>query len=286
MKKKERVQRYMKKKDTQEFEINQLLDAIYFRYGYDFRRYARASLERRILGRIKLSGLGSVSEMIPKIMHDADFFDLFLKDMSVTVTEMFRDPYVFKKIRQTVCTQLKTYSRVNIWHAGCATGEEVYSMAILLKEEDLLKKTRIYATDFNNYSLEIARKGIYPAERIKLFTKNYQDAGGKASFADYYQARFDSAKMKEFLKENITFANHNLMKDQVFAKMHLILCRNVLIYFDNVLQDKVLNLFNDSLIYRGYLIIGDKETLDFTAVKDFFEVHGKKERIYRKKTYV
>lgn len=276
----------MMKKETQTFEINQLLDAIYFRYGYDFRNYAMASLERRVSNRVNLSGLDSVSDMIPKIMHDPDFFDLFLKDMSITVTEMFRDPYVFKKIRENVCNHLRTYSRINVWHAGCATGEEVYSMAILLEEEGLLKEAQIYATDFNNHSLNIAKKGIYPAEQMKLFTKNYIDAGGKASFADFYQAKYESVKIKESLKERITFANHNLMKDTVFAEMHLILCRNVLIYFDKELQNRVMDLFKDSLIHRGFLILGDKETIDFTSVKDAFEEHSKKEHIYRKKLNV
>ncbi len=272
----------MNKKETQDFEINQLLDAIFFRYGYDFRNYARASMERRILNRVNLTELDSVSEMIPKIMHDPAFFDLFLRDMSITVTEMFRDPYVFKEIRESICVHLETYPRINVWHVGCATGEEVYSMAILLEEEGLLKRTRIYATDFNNHSLKIAEKGIYPAERIKLFTKNYIAAGGKASFAEYYQAKYETAKIKEFLKERITFANHNLMRDKVFAEMHLILCRNVLIYFDKELQNRVLNLFKGSLIHRGFFILGNKETLNFTNVENSFEKHSKKERIYRK----
>jgi len=276
----------MKQIETLEFEINQLLDAILFRYGYDFRNYARASLERRVLNRVQLSGLKSVSEMLPKIMHDPEFFDLFLKDMSITVTEMFRDPYVFKKIRESVFAQLKTYSRVNIWHAGCATGEEVYSMAIMLKEEGLLNRTQIYATDFNNHSLSIAEKGIYPAEKIKLFTGNYLAAGGKASFADYYQAKYENAKITDSLKQHITFANHNLIKDQVFAQMHLVMCRNVLIYFDQKLQNRVLNLFKQSLIHRGYLVLGDKESLDFTSVNKAFERYSFKERIYRAGIYV
>jgi chemotaxis protein methyltransferase CheR len=276
----------MKKIDTATFEINELLDAIYFRYGYDFRNYARASLERRIKNRCTHSKLNNISEMIPKIMYDSDFFDLFLKDMSITVTEMFRDPHVFQQIRSKVIPQLKTYSRINIWHAGCATGEEVYSMAILLEEEGLLKRTRIYATDFNNHSLEIAKKGIYPADKMKLFTKNYIDSGGKASFADYYQANYNSAMIRKSLKDNITFANHNLMKDQVFAQMNLIVCRNVLIYFNNELQNRTLTLFKESLVNRGYLVLGDKETINFTNVKNDFEECCSKERIYRKKNEI
>jgi chemotaxis protein methyltransferase CheR len=276
----------LNKIETLEFEVNMLLEAILFRYGYDFRHYARASLERRVLNRVQLSGLNSISDMIPRIMHEPNFFNLFLKDMSITVTEMFRDPFVFKQIRDSVFTQLKTYSRVNIWHAGCATGEEVYSMAIMLKEEGLLKRTQIYATDFNNHSLEIAAKGIYPASKMKQFTENYINSGGKESFADYYQAKYDCAKLTESLKEHITFANHNLIKDQVFAQMHLVLCRNVLIYFDQNLQNRVLDLFKQSLIHRGFLILGDKESLDFSAVNDSFDKYQYPERIYRRSTYV
>lgn len=276
----------MNKVETLEFEVNMLLEAILFRYGYDFRHYARASLERRVLNRVQLSGLDNISEMIPLIMHDPNFFNLFLKDMSITVTEMFRDPFVFKQIRDSVFTQLKTYSRVNIWHAGCATGEEVYSMAIMLKEEGLLKRTQIYATDFNNHSLEIAAKGIYPAAKMKLFTENYLNSGGKKSFADYYQAKYECAKLTESLKEHITFANHNLIKDQVFAQMHLVMCRNVLIYFDQNLQNRVLDLFKQSLIHRGFLILGDKESLDFSIVNDSFDKYQYPERIYRRSTYV
>lgn len=272
--------------DTQEFEANQLIDAILFRYGYDFRNYARASLERRILKRMQESGLNSISEMIPKIMHDPQFFSLFLKDMSITVTEMFREPHVFKTLRETVFDQLRTYSRINIWHAGCASGEEVYSMAIMLKEAGLLDRSRLYATDYNDYSLEVARKGIYPADRMKLYTSNYLAAGGKASFSDYYQAKYDKAKINESFNEHITFANHNLVKDQVFAQMHLIICRNVLIYFDPELTNRVLTLFKDSLISRGYLLLGDKETVQFTSVEDDFETCNLNARIYRRKKYV
>jgi len=276
----------MKQNEIQNFEIEQLLEAILFRYGYDFRNYARASLERRVEERLALSSLECVSEMLPKILYDQEFFDLFLKDMSVTVTDMFRDPQVYLKIRETLFTHLRTYSRINIWHAGCATGEEVYSMAIMLEEEDLLKRTRIYATDYNNHSLEIAKKGIYPANKIKQYTSNYLSAGGKASFADYYQAKYESAKIKESLKRNITFANHNLVKDQVFAEMHLIMCRNVLIYFDRKLQDRVLSIFKESLIHRGFLVLGEKENLNFSCVKEAFETFAHKERVYRRANYV
>ncbi|MCJ8341069.1 MAG: protein-glutamate O-methyltransferase CheR [Pseudomonadales bacterium] len=276
----------MQKKDSLEFEINHLLEAILYQYGYDFRHYARASLERRVLNRLHLADLQHVTELTSKILHDPEYFDLFLKDMSITVTEMFRDPSVFKAIRKSVCSRLRTYSRVNIWHAGCATGEEVYSMAIMLQEEDLLSRTQIYATDFNNHSLTIAKEGIYPAEKMQLFTENYQSAGGQASFADYYQAKYQFAKFKDSLKKHITFANHNLIKDQVFASMHLVMCRNVLIYFDQQLQNQVLGLFQESLVHRGYLVLGDKETLEFSAVDKSFESVDTNARIYRIKTDV
>lgn len=265
------------------FEIQQLLEAIHFRYGYDFTHYAQASLERRIMHRLSTSGLNHVSEMIPKVLHDPQFFDLFLKDMSITVTEMFRDPFVFKRIREDVCQHLRTYPRINIWHAGCATGEEVYSMAILLHEEGLLEKSRIYATDYNNHSLDIARKGFYPIEHMKRFSENYHASGAKGSFADYCKVNYGSAKINDSLKQNITFANHNLMKDQVFAQMHLILCRNVLIYFDKILQNQVLSLFGESLVHRCYLVLGAKETLEFSNVSSDFDLAFKQEKIYRKK---
>lgn len=230
-----------------------------------------------------MSELEYVSEMIPKILHDPEYFDLFLKDMSVTVTEMFRDPAVFKTIRHDICEHLRTYPRINIWHAGCATGEEVYSMAIVLYEEGLLDKCQIYATDYNNHSLTVAEKGFYPAEYMKQFSDNYHASGAKASFADYFKVKYGSAKVSKMLQERITFANHNLMKDQVFAKMHLVMCRNVLIYFDKVLQNQVLSLFSDSLIRRCYLVLGSRESLEFSSVEDRFELTHKHEKIYRKK---
>jgi len=273
----------IKQVELQHFEINQLLEAIYFRYGYDFRDYARASLERKILNRVSLSKLANVSEMNSKILHEPSFFNLFLKDMSVTVTEMFRDPYVFKKLKSTVFQQLHTYSRINIWHVGCATGEEAYSMAILLHENDLLKRTRIYATDYNNHSLDIAQKGQYQKEKIEPCNQHYLQAGGKHQLSDYYHSKSHSISFNDSLKEHITFANHNLMKDQVFAQMHLILCRNVLIYFNPTLQSKVLKLFNESMVHRGFLVLGDKESLEFTDEKRSFENIASKERIYQQK---
>ncbi len=273
----------MNKKQIRDFEIDQLLEAINFRYGYDFRNYARASLERRLDSRLKKLNLNNISEMNPLVLHNREFFEALLRDLSITVTEMFRDPEVFKAIRESVCPHLRTYPRINIWHAGCASGEEVYSMAIILKEEGLLEKARIYATDYNNYCLETAQKGIYPIDKVKLFTENYQKSGGKSTFTDYYKAKYESAKIDESLKKNIVFANHNLIKDGRFAEMHLILCRNALIYFDRKLQNRVLELFKDSLVPRGFVILGKKETLRFTSVEEDFEDFRQKERIFRRR---
>jgi len=273
------------KEDLVDFEVSLLLEAVLFCYDYDFRHYSRASLTRRVYNCLEKSHIHTIAEMIPKVIYDTDFFELFLKEMSITVTEMFRDPLVFKTLRNQVVTQLKTYSRINIWHAGCATGEEVYSLAIMLKEEGLLSRCQIYATDFNNQSLAIAEQGIYKAEKIAGYTRNYISSGGKASFADYYQARHGNAKMKNELTEHITFAHHNLIKDQCFAQMHLIVCRNVLIYFDRKLQDQVLSLFKQSLLHRGYLVLGDKESLEFSSQKGNFITVANNQRIYQKACY-
>ncbi len=267
----------------QNVEIEQMLEDIFVKYGYDFRNYAKASLERRVMHRIEMSGLKGVSELHSRILKDKSFFDIFLKDMSITVTEMFRDPSVFAKIKELIIPYLATYPRINIWHAGCATGEEVYSMAILLHESNLLKRVQLYATDYNNKSLNIAKEGIYPIENMGKFSKNYYQSGGSNSFSDYYQAKYNSVIFKSFLKEKILFANHNLMMDQSFAEMNLILCRNVLIYFDKFLQNKVLELFRQSLVHRGFLVLGNKETLAFSSIEKDFDKIASKERIYRKK---
>ena len=270
-------------KQLEIFEIDCLLEAILLRYGYDFRNYAKASLKRRIHNRLMLSNLDHVSEMIPKILYEEGYFSDFLGDMSITVTEMFRNPAVFKCIRQQVVAKLRTYSRINIWNVGCATGEEAYSIAIILEEEGLLDKAHIYATDYDNEALSVAKKGIYPVSVMQKYTDNYLKSGGLGSFSDHYQARYELAKMKSNLRDKITFAHHNLMSDGSFAEMHLILCRNVLIYFNQTLQNNVLSLLRDSLVHRGYLVLGDKETLSFSSVEDEFEAFDMEKRVYRKK---
>ncbi len=269
--------------EKEDLEITLLLDAMRFQYGYDFRGYARASLARRIKKGMSEAGVDCISALIPLLIHDRKFFSIFVKNLSVHVTEMFRDPLFFRALREEVLPYLRTFPFIKIWSAGISTGEEVYSLAILLNEEGLYEKTRIYATDFNDTVLEKARSGIYPGDLIKKSTRNYQDAGGKKSFGDYYYAEYDSAIFDSSLKENIVFANHNMVTDSVFGEMHLILCRNVLIYFDTTLQNRVFQLFFDSLRTNGFLCLGSKETLEFSGVKDGFIPVAGSYKIFQKK---
>jgi chemotaxis protein methyltransferase CheR len=276
----------MEKAKIKELEVDLFLDAIFKRWGYDFRGYDRSSLNRRVSQRLAITGLERISEMIPLVLHDQVFFESFLTDMSITVTEMFRDPWVFKKIRETVIPKLQTYSRINIWHAGCATGAEAYSMAILLQEEGLLDRSRIYATDYNNRSLSSAKKAIFPIHLIDSYSDNYIKAGGKSSFSDYYRIAYDSARMVKALRDRITFANHNLMRDGVFAEMNLVMCRNVIIYFDRNLKNRSLKLFSDSLVPRGFLVLGTQESIHYSDCNHEYESIESKERIYRRLAHV
>ena len=218
-----------------------------------------------------------------EILTNREFFEVLLLDFSINVTEMFRDPIFYKYLRRELVPVLKTYPFVKIWLAGCATGEEVYSLAIILKEEGLYKRTQIYATDFNEAVLKKAKEGIYPIDCMKDYTVNYQKAGGRESFADYYTAKYDSAIIDKSLKNNIIFADHNLATDGVFGEMNLILCRNVLIYFNKILQNRVLGLFYNSLCRNGYLCLGNKESLKFSEQTDNFITIDNKGKIYRKK---
>ena len=270
----------------EQIEIQLLLEAVRLRYGYDFNDYTQDTLTRRIIQMLPKDKLGSVSEMIEKILHEPKYFEKFVYEMSITVTEMFRDPSVYLSLREKVVPLLKTYPFINIWHAGCATGQEVYSMAIMLKEEGLYDRSRIYATDINDAALSAAQEGIYSIAQIPTYTRNYQLAGGTGSFADYYHAKYDNAKIDKSLKKNITFANHNLVTDKVFAETHLILCRNVFIYFNNDLQNHVLKLFENSLCRGGILCIGSSESLRFSDVEGDFDPFVACEKIYRKKSSV
>jgi len=273
----------MKNIEDENIEIQLLLEAIYLKYGYDFRDYARASVKRRILHRLSLSGLNSLSEMQHALLYDVEFFETLLRDLSINVSEMFRDPSFYQALREEVIPILKTYPFIKIWHAGCSTGEEAYSMAILLQEEGLYERTQLYATDFNDVVLQKAKEGIYPVETVKEYTLNYQKSGGRNSFVNYYSAKHDRIIMKRSLKKNIVFANHNLVTDGVFGEMNLILCRNVLIYFTKDLQNRVLALFYDSLCHHGLLCLGSKENIRFSAYADHFEDVVRDEKIYRKR---
>ena len=268
--------------DLSGIEIRLLIEAIYLRYGYDFRDYACASLNRRVRNFMIKSGYKQISRIIPDILRDENLFDEFVNHICVSVTEMFRDPSVYREVREEVIPFLASFPRLNIWHAGCATGEEVYSFAILLDEEGLYERTNIYATDMDPRSVEIAEQGIYPVEAVQQGTDNYKKSGGKASFSDYYHARYGKVILPSRLKQNITFSTHNLVTDTVFNRMHLIVCRNVLIYFNKQLQDRVLELLSRSLVHNGILVLGTKERLDFSAVSGEFEPVAPKLRIYRK----
>lgn len=270
-------------KSANEIEITLLLEAIFQKYGYDFRQYAEAHIKRRIMNRMLLSGLKDIREVQFRVLHDELFASQLLLDLSITVTEMFRDPDFYKTLREKVIPVLKTYSFIKIWHAGCSTGEEVYSMAIVLKEEDLYDRVTIYATDFNQQALNRAKEGIYSNEAIKEYTVNYQMSGGKEPFSDYYTSGYNIVIMKQALKKNIVWANHNLVTDSVFAEVHMILCRNVLIYFNKELQSKVHRLFFDSLVNGGILCLGAKESLRFSNFSDSYTEIEKKQRIFKKK---
>jgi len=268
--------------ENENIEVELLLQAIYRKYGYDFRGYSRASIKRRIKHRLTLSGLETISDMQKGVLYQPDFFNTLLQDMSVNVTEMFRDPSFYRALKEMVLPELAKLPHIKIWHAGCATGEEVYSMAIFLMEAGLYEKSRIYATDFDQVVLEKSKEGVYPIDRLKTYTRNYKETGGLESFANYYSAKYDLVMMDKSLKKNIVFSNHNLVTDGVFSEMDLIICRNVLIYFNRELQDRVFRLFSESLVQDGFLCLGSKETIKLSAHADLFADVVKEEKIYRK----
>lgn len=268
---------------NEDIEIELLLEAIYKKYGYDFRNYSREHIKRRILNRLMLSNFDSISEIQHSVLYDRNFFHILLHDFSINVTEIFRDPSFYKAIREHVVPILKTYPFIKIWHAGCSTGEEVYSMAILLKEEGLYDKALIYATDFNETVLEKAKEAIYSSDNIEKSTLNYQRSGGRYSFSDYYISKYNSFVFHKYLKEKIIFADHNLVTDGIFGEMNMIICRNVLIYFNKDLKDRVVKLFYDSLCHGGFLGLGSKESIRFTQHYDSYESYMKEENIFRKK---
>ena len=276
-----RVPRPVAERNT-DIEIRLLIEAIYLKYSYDFRDYSGASIKRRVLHALRQLECATISALQERVLHDPHMFMQLLQYLTIPVSEMFRDPEHFLALRREVVPLLKTYPSLKIWIAGCSTGEEVYSMAILLREEGLLERTIIYATDINPTSLEKAKQGIYSLERMRAYTESYQRAGGQRSFSDYYTAAYGHAIFDSSLRENVTFADHSLATDSVFSETHLVSCRNVLIYFNKALQDRAFGLFHESLCHRGFMLLGSKETLDFSAYSDRFETLTRPERIYRK----
>ncbi|TFY97648.1 CheR family methyltransferase [Ramlibacter humi] len=266
-----------------DIEIRLLVEAVYLRWGHDFRDYAPASLKRRVLQAQQRMGAASISALQDRVLHQPGEFDVLLQYLTVPVSGMFRDPEYFLAIRKHVVPVLRTYPSIKVWVAGCSTGEEPYSMAILLLEEGLLERTIFYATDINHASLDRARRGVFALNHMQAFTRNYQRAGGTASFSDYYTAAYGGALFDKRLRDAITFADHSLATDSVFAETQFVSCRNVLIYFNKKLQDRALGLFHDSLSHRGFLGLGTKETLDFTAYAQSFEAVSRPERLYRRK---
>lgn len=267
---------------SSDIELRLLIEAIYLKYSYDFRDYSGASVKRRVLHALRQLDCATISALQERVLHNPAAFMQLLQFLTIPVSEMFRDPGHFLAIRQEVVPLLKTYPSIKIWVAGCSTGEEVYSMAILLREEGLLERTIIYATDINPHSLEKAKQGIFTLDNVRTYADNYRASGGQRDFAEYYNSAYGYAIFDKTLRENVTFADHSLATDSVFSETQLISCRNVLIYFNKKLQDRAFSLFHESLCHRGFLVLGSKETLDFSAYGKRFEALVKQARIYRK----
>lgn len=266
-----------------ESEINLLLNDLFELYGYDFTNYSRASLTRRLSRLMTIDKFPSFAEFRYKVKSDAGYLKHFVEQITVNVTEMFRDPSFYTVLRETIVPDLATKPFIRIWHAGCSTGEEVYSMAILLEELNILHKCLLYATDINPDVLETARQGIFPLSQMKQYSENYIASGGRDDFSNYYTAKYDKVIFKKSFRSRMIFSTHNLVSDSSFNEFQLILCRNVLIYFDKDLQDRVLNLFHASLAPLGYLALGSRETLKFSSVYKHYRQTGK-EKIWRKET--
>lgn len=268
--------------ELERIEIELLLEALYRYYGVDFRNYVLPTIRRRIWYRIRAERLKTISGLQEKVLHDRLIFKRLASDFSINVTELFRDPSFFTAFRHTIVPQLQDYSLIRIWHAGCSTGEEAYSMAILLHEEGLLEKTRIYATDMNEAVVEEAKLGSFPLERLEQYAQNYKLSGGKGSIEDYLSYANEYAKFRTFLGEKITFAQHNLAVDESFNEFHVIICRNVMIYFNSHLQNRVHELFYESLSPSGFLGLGHKESMTFTSFTDCYKEMEPNEKLYRK----
>lgn len=265
-------------------EVELFLEGIYRHYGHDFRDYAMSSLRRRLKKRLEAEQLSTFTALLDRVLHDPEAMVRLLRDLSVNVTGMFRDPTFFLELRRKVVPLLRTYPYVRIWHAGCASGEEVYALAILLQEEGLYDRARIYATDINTEALDRAKAGIFPLSRMREFTSNYLTAGGTRSFSEYYTAKYEAALFDPKLTRNVLFTQHNLATDTSFSEFNLILCRNVLIYFAPTLKNRALGVFDASLAPFGLLCLGRRESLKFTDIETRFEDLDARERIYRRRT--
>jgi chemotaxis protein methyltransferase CheR len=266
-----------------DIELHLLIDAIYLKYHYDFRRYATASLKRRLTAAMSRFNCETFSQLQSKVLHDPTMFPLLLDFLTVPVSEMFRDPSYYRSLREMVVPVLRTYPSLKIWVAGCSTGEEVYSLAILLREEGLLDRSLIYATDINPNVLQKATSGVYEVDRIAAFTQAHRKSGASTSLSDYYTAAYGRAVFNKSLREHIVFSDHSLATDSVFAEVQLVSCRNVLIYFNRDLQDRAIGLFRDALCRKGFLGIGSKESLRFSAHHDSFSELVANDRIYQKR---
>jgi len=267
---------------VEDIEIRLLLEALYVRYHYDFRNYAMGSVKRRLRQACEQMGFATISALQEKILHDETMLPRLLGYLTVQVSEMFRDPSYFRAIREKVVPHLKTYSSLKIWIAGCSCGEEVYSLAILFREEGLEDRTIFYATDINQDALQAAEAGVYNLDRVQLFTENHRKSGGRSSLSDYYKAGYGRVSFDRSLRERVVFSDHSLVTDAVFGEMQLISCRNVMIYFDRTLQDRAVGLFKDSLARKGFLGIGAKENLRFSAHADDFKEFVREEKIYQR----
>jgi chemotaxis protein methyltransferase CheR len=268
--------------ELEELEIELLLEGVARRHGWDFRNYAPASLRRRVRKAMQDEKVRTVSGLQERLLHHPDALSRFVATLSVHVTGMFRDPEVYRALRTRVVPLLRTWPYVRIWHAGCATGEEVYSLSILLREEGLLERCRIYATDLSDQLVEHARRGIYPLRDMREHTAAYHRSGGRSDFSSYYTADSQHAIMREELRAPIVFSQHNLVSDGSFNDFHLILCRNVMIYFDKALRDRVQELFYRSLVNFGVLVLGIRESLQLSPLADRFEALDERLRLYRR----
>ena len=266
----------------EDIEIRLLLEALYQRYHYDFRNYAQASIKRRLKQAREQMEFRSISALQERLPHDPAMLPRLLSYLTVQVSELFRDPSYFRAIREKVVPHLRTYPSLKVWVAGCSSGEELYSLVILFREEGLEQRTLFYATDINQDALAKAEAGIYDLERIQLFTENHRKSGGKSSLSDYYSAAYGKASLDKSLRKQVVFSDHSLVTDAVFAEMHLVSCRNVLIYFDRALQDRALGLFKGSLARKGFLGLGSKESMRFSEHAGSFIDWAREEKIYQK----